>query len=206
MRNSDLSKFNTAWIPAQELTGKNPSDGAVLLAFNLLKEYDIKDISQALVSHLTDPELGRFAPKPADVIYQIKKANHDGRLESDEAWSLCLSFFDDHQTVVINDEITESLKFAGDIYRAGDATAARLAFRATYAKVVQKNREIGKEVKWWPSLGTDLQIKKQVLQDAVASGQFTADYVNQILIDPIPDTAIAALIKSVPNLKAIGQK
>lgn len=41
---------------------------------SLLEGYLSDEISQAFRSHMTDPDRGRFFPKPADIIHQINQA------------------------------------------------------------------------------------------------------------------------------------
>lgn len=41
---------------------------------SLLEGYSSDEISQAFRNHMTDPERGRFFPKPADIIHQINQA------------------------------------------------------------------------------------------------------------------------------------
>lgn len=41
---------------------------------SLLDGYSADEISQAFRAHMTDPERGRFFPKPADIIHQINQA------------------------------------------------------------------------------------------------------------------------------------
>ena len=206
MVDNDLAGFNTAWIPAQELTGKDPSDGAVILAFNLLKKYELVDIKKGLMAHLTDSALGKFAPKPADVIFQIERANPDGRLEADEAWSLAIKSFDEHQSVVLNDEIAVALQLSSDIYNDGDKTGARMAFRASYEKIVETNRKSGKPVKWWPSLGFDVSGRQAALEQAVVNGYLTHSNVEHLLPDPLSSNALALIKEKIPQLQAVGVK
>ena len=204
MIDNDIAQFSSAWASAQELAGKETSDGALALAFNLLKKYPLQDIKKALIDHLSDPQLGKFAPKPADVIFQIGRANHDGRLEADEAWSLAIKSFDEHQTVVLNDEIAGALGLSGDIYRDGDKLGARLAFRASYEKIVESNRNIGKPVRWWPSLGHSVNGRQHALEQAVVDGYLDHSQVKGLLPAPISSNVLALIQSKVPQLAMVG--
>ncbi|MFT6882534.1 MAG: hypothetical protein ACJAVY_001332 [Marinoscillum sp.] len=204
MLDHEMESFNNAWLPAQELAGKEPSDGAVILAFKLLEKYSLADINNGLVAHLTDPVLGKFAPKPADVIFQIERANHDGRLGADEAWSIAIRFFDDNQTVVINDEISGSVELAQQIYNDGDKTGARMAFRASYERNVDQARKDGKPVKWFASLGDDISGRQAPLEQAAVSGLLPTSYVDQFLIAPMAPNLLALIKENAPQVELIG--
>lgn len=52
--------------------------------FEALKAYPLKDISLALTSHLSDPENGRFAPKPADILRYLTLSAETAALK---AWT-----------------------------------------------------------------------------------------------------------------------
>lgn len=84
MNQSDYLQFVEIWTQACDLYGKPASDGAVNLAFAALDGYDIGDIRTALTAHVRDPDGGRFAPKPADVIRHI---DGDPQSKALSAWS-----------------------------------------------------------------------------------------------------------------------
>ena len=204
MNDRELAEFTNAWLPAQEITGKEPSDGALILAFNLMKKYSLVDIKKGLIAHLTDPALGRFAPKPANVIFQIERINHDGRLEADEAWSIAIKFLDENQTVVVNDEIAGALQLAGDIYADGDKTGARMAFRASYEKNVAQARKEGKPVRWWPSIGEDRSGRRAPLEQAVINGLISPELANHSLPEPISANVLALIKEKIPLIELVG--
>ena len=206
MVDNDIQQFSSAWASAQELTGKETSDGALALAFNLLKKYPLLEIKKALIDHLSDPALGKFAPKPADVIFQIERANHDGRLEADEAWSIAIKFLDDNQTVVINDEISGALQLAGDIYADGDKTGARMAFRASYERNVEEARKKGLAVKWWISAGDDRNERRSPIEQAVINGLISPAQANLTLNEPLSSNILALIKEKIPQLEAVGAK
>lgn len=185
MKDIDFDRFAESWIAAHEVTGKEPTDAGLAMAYKILEKYDISDIQSAIMFHLSDPESGQFAPKPADIIKQIEENNPDGRPAPDEAWSIALQSFDEYATVVLNDEIAASLEYAREIYHQGDKTGARMAFKQSYEKQIKAARSEGKPVKWWPSLGMDAAGRQSVIEKAVFDGLLTAESVAGLLPEPI---------------------
>ena len=171
MNKRDLKNFSKVWGPAQETYGKDPSDAVVMMAFSLLEKYSLDEIKKALTLHMTDSDVGEFAPKPANVIKQIEKINHDGRLSADEAWAVALNSFDESTTVIMCDEIASALQVSRDIYQDGDRTGARMAFRSAYERRVEYARERGVPLRWWPSLGHDQSGREQVIQEGIDQGR-----------------------------------
>lgn len=153
MNKSDIEEFTETILPVYELYDKDLSDGAIRIIFALLEPYPILDIKKAMADHMRE---GKFAPKPADIIAQIEKANHDGRLESDEAWAIALQAMDEYASVELNDEIAEAKNASDFIYLDGDKVGARMAFKSAYVRIVDRNRAKGIPVKWFKSFGFDV--------------------------------------------------
>lgn len=84
MIQSDIDSFATIWTASCEIYGKQPSDGAITMAFNALMRFDLADIGRALNAHINNPADGRFMPKPADVVRHIE-GDPDSRAL--QAWS-----------------------------------------------------------------------------------------------------------------------
>jgi len=50
----------------------------VTVWMTIFKEHNASDIQDALMAHISDPEKGRFAPKPADLLGKIEKMKTQG--------------------------------------------------------------------------------------------------------------------------------
>lgn len=71
MKQHDIEAFGGVLGAVMSMYDKEPSDEVALVWFNALKQFPIEDVSLALTRHLQDPDQGRFAPKPADVIAHL---------------------------------------------------------------------------------------------------------------------------------------
>lgn len=66
-------EFYELWMNACEPYGKNfvPSTNSLDFIFNALRGYELEEISAALNAHSMNPDDGRFAPKPADIVRHL---------------------------------------------------------------------------------------------------------------------------------------
>lgn len=105
MIENEQADFTAMWRAAHEAYKSKPSDMAVRLAWETLKDYQYQDIAQALTAHMKDPDGGRFAPKPADITLKI-----DGDPESRayQAYTKALDAIGSvgpHKSVVFDDRL-----------------------------------------------------------------------------------------------------
>lgn len=71
MRNNDHDAFKALLADAYILYRVELTAGVVDMWWNALKPHNLSDVKQALSSHMADPDLGQFPPKPADLIKRI---------------------------------------------------------------------------------------------------------------------------------------
>lgn len=102
----------------------------------------------------------------------------------EEAWSVIgPSLRDESLTVVWTDQMREAFGVAVGL--ADDPTAARMAFKETYVKLVNEARSRNQGPKWSVSAGTDTQHRALVVQEAVKAGKLLPEYARQFL--PLPE-------------------
>lgn len=81
----DTKPFFAMWVAVHESYGRTLSPMAVKLAFRALSSWPINDIARAVEAHLSDPDAGRFVPKPADIVRHLLD---DGSQDlAERAWS-----------------------------------------------------------------------------------------------------------------------
>ncbi len=170
MNKNDFDKFALIWRATTEYYNQALTDGSLALTFRNLEKYALLDIEHAINQHIQDTDSGKFAPKVADIIKHIEASKHDGRLSSDEAWSIAIQSFDEYTTVVTNDEIAGALQTARHIYHEGDKIGARMAFKSAYERMVEDARVKGTPVKWWPSYGFSVEGREIPIREAIARG------------------------------------
>ena len=73
MRSEDRASFYSIWAKACEPYGRNfvPTDQGLDFIFNALAGYELHDIARALQAHALNPDDGRVAPKPADIVRHL---------------------------------------------------------------------------------------------------------------------------------------
>jgi hypothetical protein len=79
MKAQDKKEFAVAMILAGDIYNKTLTPEVMTIYFDLLTDFNIGCVAEAVNKHMMDPEYGSFFPKPADIIRQIdKKNNIDG--------------------------------------------------------------------------------------------------------------------------------
>ncbi len=148
-------------------------------------------VAAAFNKHLTDPKHGSYLPKPADIFRHLPSASaDDGRPGADEAWGLLLRVIrDEREAAVLTDEMRAGWTACQPILDLGDEVGARMAFRETYTREVEKARKRAVAARWTLTLGTDHNLRQTRLTEAVAARRIGMDRVTALLPGPTP-TAI----------------
>jgi hypothetical protein len=146
-----------------------PSADHAAIFFATLRAYPLAVVSQAFTDHVRDPERGKFAPTPADVIAKIEAAMINSRPGPEEAWAMIPAGEDD--TIVWTAEMAEAHAACAPLLAQGDHIAARMTFKEVYAKAVTRAVSAGVPVQWQTSLGWDLEKRKRALTAAVEAGR-----------------------------------
>ena len=174
MREQDAAPFVVLLSDVFSLypTAKQLTDGLVAMYFRALATYPFEVVQSAFDAHVKDPQRGRFAPLPADVIAQIEGlAEQDGRPGPEEAWAIALRSSDEAETVVWTAEIAEAMAGARPVLAAGDEVGARMAFREVYTRLLDAARRQRMPAAWTVSLGFDTERRGVAIRAAVACGR-----------------------------------
>lgn len=144
------------------------ADGQVAMFFRALSAYPLAAVRAGIDGHVKDPQRGRFAPLPADVIAQIEgQAQDDGRPGVEEAWAMSLVAADERRSLVWTAEMSQAWFAAKPVFDLGDEVGARMAFREVYTAAVERARKARQPVKWSASLGFDQDERREVIEAAV---------------------------------------
>jgi hypothetical protein len=177
---------------------KSPTDGQKAIFFRALREYSLAAVRQAFDSHMRDPQRGRFAPVPADIVAQIEGDRaDDGRPGPEEAWAVASAARDENQTIVWTPETAQAWDQARILVANGDDVGARMAFKEVYQRLVAEARAAGRKLTWEASLGHDIKQRDEALAKAHAFRQLPAPqkYVELMA----PDHALSASNSRMPE-------
>ena len=176
MHNDDFDSFTGMLDTVSGMISRGrytPSADHAAVFFEALRPFTLPQVSAAFTAHVRDPERGKFAPTPADVIAQIVAVSpSDGRPGVEEAWAMLPAGEGD--TVVWTAEMAEAHAACAPLLAEGDRIAARMTFKEVYAKAVTRNVSAAQPVKWQASLGWDMEKRKRVLMAAVKEGKLAA--------------------------------
>lgn len=149
-----------------------PNPTSTALFFNTLRAHPLAVVKAAFTAHCQDPQRGRFAPVPADILAQIEgAAAADGRPGPEEAWAMCQTAADQARTMVWTDEMAQAWGVAWPVLHGGDEVGARMAFKEAYQRLIGAARKICSPVRWSATLGTDVQMRDDALRIAVDAGR-----------------------------------
>ena len=161
----------------------------VAMAFELLKGYPLAIVIEGIKAHCVDPVRGQFSPKPADIVAQMEKWKPQ-RISADEAWTMLPR--DESETVVWTDEIAEAHAIAA---RESDRVAGRMAFKAAYERITERNKAQNIFPKWFISEGWCADKRSKAVSDALRLGRLKEQDVDQRLLES-PQESIAGLLES----------
>lgn len=175
MRSEDKLQFTQLLAATMSVYDKQITTAFVDVFFSALGSYSLELVREALSRHVQDPDGGRFAPKPADLIRQIVATKStDGRPGRDEAWAIAQRAQDESDTVMVSEEILGALAVAQPLIDMRDKVAARMAFVEAYDRLVADKRAKGEPFKWNVSLGTDKSRRAPAIEQAMRAGKLPA--------------------------------
>ena len=93
---------------------------------------------------------------------------------------------DERETGVLTDEMRIGWIACQPILDRGDEVGARLAFRESYARAVEKAQKIAVAPRWTPILGVIPTLRKTRLKKATEAGRIGMDAVRTLLPGPTP--------------------
>ena len=179
-----------------ETMGQTISPNVAVMMVNDLAAYRTDDVLAAL--KLVRAGASRFNLKA--IIDALEKVCPDGRPGVEEAWAMIPK--DEYGSVVMTEEMAEAYGIAAPLINEGETTAARMAFKEAYARIVERNKLAGISPKWFPSLGRDPEMRVTVLQEAVRLGRIGVEHAERIVpvnILNLPDhTTLFAIEDKTP--------
>ena len=186
MTEAEKAKFTAAVVAVASFYGTELNKLALNIYWEALREYELKALDKAMGAHISDPEHGRFMPKPADLIRHLP-AKSDQPIGADAAWEMAmrLNIGDEDATVVAPQAILSAFPHA--LWECGDKIAARMAFKAVFP-VVQETYGMGYSV----SEGLNPAGREPAIMDALVNNLISPKMA-QVLLPHMADE-IATLV------------
>lgn len=189
------AKLLEAVAVTAELCGRTFSEAAARVFVSDLAAYP----EDAVIASLTRC---RKEVRGMLTVQDVVSRLDDGRPGPEEAWAMLPLGEDD--SAVWTDEMASAWGVARSVYRGGDKTAARFAFKEAYTKRVNAARDAGKPVNWTPTLGTCPASRWRVLSDAVATNKLPLEFARQFEPHlPAPAGKVTELLESAGAVKRI---
>lgn len=162
-----------------EVLGSEIKPAAASLMIRDMRQYDRSEVEQALARCRSEIN-GRLTL--AAILDRMPSAN--AWLSPNEAWALALDAQDDVRTVIWTDEIARAAGVAQPVLDQGDKVGARMAFIAAYEREVAAAKAEGGAPRWWPSLGSSPELRREAIEKGVKDGLLPAPKVEHLLPSP----------------------
>jgi len=160
---------------AQMLKSHNQpnNDFALQSWMHACKNHNLDDVRQAVLQWCSNPDTGKWPPKPADIAGMLQKSaaaseSKTPRIAGNEAWAVAFEAFDEANTVVWTDEMAHAFDCARPLLQQGDKIGARMAFLDAYARIVAANLKAGIAARVLVSRGWDGELYRKALQRPLA--------------------------------------
>lgn len=179
-----------------------PVEGARLeMWWSALHDFPDGSVTAAVERHI---KTVTFRPRLADIV-KLCEAQQDGLwLGADEAWALVPK--SESESAMITEEIAQALGAAQSLLDAGEPTAARMAFKDAYNRLVEQARIAGRRPRFFPSFGEDKHGHAAMLAMAVQRGQVTSQQAIEWKPEHATEIVKMAGIKNHPLLAAPSAK
>jgi hypothetical protein len=148
-----------------ELTGTEFSPSAARMLAADLEGYDPQQILGALKRIRRDG----VRVNEGNIIARLE----DGRPGAEEAWAMLPR--DESGSTAMTEEMAEAMGVALPLLAENDQVAARMAFKETYARLLNRAREQKTPVRWFLSLGTDPASREAAAVDAARKGRLAIE-------------------------------
>lgn len=109
MNKTEMPQFSKLMIQVANVYSKPMNAHLIEIYWQVLSEFEYKAVEQALLSHVKNPDVGQFMPKPADIVRYIKGSSQTQALQ---AWSLVLKTIQRvgaYSSVVFDDPIIHAV-------------------------------------------------------------------------------------------------
>lgn len=175
------------------------SPAAKAVFFEDLERYPLELVKASLAAHRGDPERGKFTPKPADIIYQIERRRKVSWLSADEAWAQVPKI--EGQPGLLNDVTAQALAVAQPflVMVRPDLTAARMAFKGCYERLVERAKLERRGPVYFISPGGSPEEMQAVADEGVRQGLLAPHKMVEIKALAPPTRTLGAK----PDLKAL---
>lgn len=173
------------------------SDERVEMWMQALSHFPTGSVMKATRSYITT---NKFKPQLADIVAGCAAQLDGNWLGADEAWALMPKSESD--SAMLTNEMAQAMAAAAPLLEMGDRVAARMAFRDTYNRLIERAKLEARTPSYFPSFGSDEAGRVSMLANAVNAKQITLDRATQALPSRAADLVQMLGVKNHPLLAA----
>lgn len=142
----------------------------------------------------------KFKPQLADIVAGCVAQVDGNWMGADEAWALMPK--SEYDSAMLTDEMAQAMAAASALLQMGDKVAARMAFKDTYCRLVERAKIEGRNPVYFPSFGVDSQGRVAMLANAVNAKQITLDRATTVFPEAAADLVRMLGVRNHPLLAA----
>lgn len=171
-----MKQLVEALAATAEIMGQAISPTACAMMAKDLASHPLEIVLEAL-AEVRRTHTGRLTL--AVIEKAVEKLRPDGRPGADEAWAMLPR--DEYATSVMTQEMAQAMAVAKPLMDEGDLTAARLAFREAYTRIVAESKRAGMPAQWFASLGFDPAGRAPALAEAARLNRTSAGHALSLM-------------------------
>lgn len=184
MHSRDRKDFDAVMHDAHEAIGQGEryTPGALDLMFASLMDLTLPQIQQALINQINDSKAGKWRPNAASIRDQIERRAAVAWLSADEAWSQVPKI--EGQPGLLNNITAQALAVANQflVLERPDMTAARMAFKGCYDRLVERAKLERRGPVYFVSPGGSFEDQQAVVDEGVRQGLLAAPAAAPVLL------------------------
>jgi len=111
MEENKITKFNLLMTTAGEIYNKTFSKLLLKLYWDSLQKYTYDEVENAIYQHIKSPEVGRYPPKPADIVAVINRGDKNQSLQAWKKVEHAIKHVGSYASVVFDDALIHAVIF-----------------------------------------------------------------------------------------------
>ena len=171
MRPEDVNQFNNILRRCMTMYRRNMGEAELHSWWELLEHIPIEQFEYGIKRHQIDEQEGMYAPKPANIIRQIKIRMRLLWHTPNEAWTIVHRAGDERETVIFpSRQAKEAFFRAAYPIIHENKISARSAFIEVYSRLKEDAIERGEMPQYQVSVGHDPDLRLSAFEKAFSDG------------------------------------
>lgn len=173
------------------------------MMFTDLERYPFDLIAAALAAHRADKDRGQWAPSVANIEFQIDRRRRNQWESADEAYAKVPKL--EGEPGLLNQVTAQALAVAAPFLAQArpDHNAARMAFRACYDRLMEREKLERRPPQYFVSPGGSIEAQEAVKAEGVRLGLLPQSWAPQVLALEHDQAGMAKIQAHIAQMRAL---